>query len=420
MGLLRLAALPLFVLALAGLAAACSGGSDSGGGESESSNSEPPAPLIYDAADFPEALNDASLPDGVSPDSPVGSYGYSRYVWTQTSEGLVATLIEGPRGPQVRCQDEALPCSYAKLKALLESGDDIPPELGMTSAELATLVAQLDLLNAKLASYTHPDQLCADGYARSSTQNPNMGMHMVNASYMADGFVVDKPEIILLASEGGEGLRQSEIGDCVDGKWTGDPSAQVVGAAYMLAMTDEHPEAFAGPIDNWHIHHNTCAGADSEVRAIIFERELCEAEGGQLMEVMPIWMMHAYAAPGFESQQGVFAMFNGSIWPLSSSEDIFDLHTEAHIGENAIMSPINNFSFGSTIEVKEGDAVVFSNSDTVPHTVTSGTPGDPTGEFDSGPFGTGQTYARTFDEAGVYNFFCSIHPAMTGTVVVTD
>ena len=420
MGLLRLAALPLSILALAGLAAACSGGSDSGASDSEGANSEPPVALTYDAADFPEALNDASLPEGVSPDSPVGSYGYSRYVWTQTSSGLVPTLIEGPLGQQFRCQDEALPCSYAKLKELLESGDDIPPELGMTSAELETLVGQLDTLSAKLASYTHPDQLCADGYFRSSSQNPNMGMHMVNASYMSDGFVVDKPEIILLASEGGEVLRQSEIGDCVDGKWTGDPGAQVVGAAYMLVMTDDHPEAFAGPIDNWHIHHNTCAGADSEVRAIIFERELCEAEGGQLMEVMPTWMMHAYVAPGFESQQGVFGMFNGSIWPLADSEDIFDLHTEAHIGENTIMSPINNFSFGRAVEVKEGDVVVFSNSDTVPHTVTSGTPGDPSGEFDSGPFGTGQTFARTFDEAGVYNIFCSIHPTMTGTVVVTD
>ena len=409
MGLLRLAALALSILALAGLAAACSGGS----------NSEPPAGITYDAADFPEAPNDASLPEGVSPDSPVGSYGYSRYVWTQTSSGLVATLIEGPRGQQFRCQDAALPCSYAKLKELLESGDDIPPELGMTFAELKTLVGQLDTLSAKLASYTHPDQLCADGYVRSSSQNPNMGMHMVNVSYMGDGFVVDKPEIILLASDGGEGLRQSEIGDCVDGKWTGDPSAQVVGAAYMLPMTDDHPEAFAGPIDNWHIHHNTCAGADQEIRSIVFERELCEAEGGRILEVIPTWMMHAYAAPGFDSQQGVFAMFNGSIWPLAESEDIFALMTESHIGENTIMSPINNFSFGK-VEVKEGAVVVFSNSDTVPHTVTSGSPGDPSGEFDSGPFGTGQTFAQKFDDAGVYDIFCSIHPAMTGTIVVSD
>ena len=409
MGLFRFVAFTLSILALAGFVAACSG----------DDSSEPVEGISYDAADFPEATNDASLPEGVSPASPVGSYGYSRYVWTQTSNGLVPTLIEGPLGQQFRCQDEVLPCSYTELKALLESGDDIPPELGMTSEELATLVGQLDTLNAKLASYTHPDQLCGDGYTRSSSQNPNMGMHMINISYMGDGFVVDKPEIILLGYEGGETLRQSEIGDCVDGKWTGDPSAQVVGAAYMLSLTDDHPEAFAGPIDNWHIHHNTCAGADSEIRDVVFDRELCEAEGGTLLEVVPTWMMHAYAAPGFDSQQGVFAMFNGSVWPLADSEGLLATNTQTDLGENALLSPINNFSFGS-VEVKVGESVVFSNSDAVPHTVTSGTPGHPSGEFDSGLFGTGQTFTQTFDEAGEYDFFCSIHPAMTGTIVVTD
>ena len=403
------AALALFILASAGIAAACSGGG----------SSEPIEGITYDPAAFPDAASDASLPEGVSPDSPVGAYGYSRYVWTQTSDGVVATLIEGPRGLQFRCQDEALPCSYLDLKALLDSGEEIPPELGMTAEELETLVGQLDTLSAKLASYTHPDQICAEGYSRSSSQNPNMGMHMVNAAYMTDGFVVDKPEIILLGAEGGETLRQSELGACVDGKWTGDPTVQVVGAAFMVPMSEDHPEGFAGPIDNWHIHHNTCAGADLEIASITFEKEACEAEGGQLMEVMPIWMMHAYAAPGFDNQQGVFAMFNGSIWPLSESEDILAFQTQSDFDEHTVMSPINNFSF-SSVEVKEGESVVFSNSDTVPHTVTAGTPGDPSGEFDSGLFGTGQSFVLSLDEAGSYNFFCSIHPTMTGTIVVTD
>ena len=405
----------LAVVTLAVVAAACSSGDNP---DSSSQSVETPD-LAQEALLFEDAPNDASFPDEVTPDSPIGSYGFSRYVWTQVNGRVSLTLIEGPRGQQFRCQSEDLPCSYLDLKELHESGDAIPPELGMTAEELETLVGQLDSLNAKLASYTHPDQLCADGYRRSSSQNPNMGIHMVNATYMAGGFVVDQPAIILLGMEGGEELLQSEVGQCENGQWTGDPAMQVVGAAYLLVMTDDHPEGFAGEIDNWHIHHNTCAGAEREVEAITFDRERCEADGGQFLEVMPTWMMHAYAAPGFDSQQGVFSMFNGAIWPLSDSSEILFGGTQSDIHDGAVMSPINNFSF-STIETRVGVEVVFSNSDGVPHTVTAGSPGDPTGEFDSGQIGTGQTFALRFDEAGQYPFFCSLHPAMTGTVVVSD
>src|ERR1041384_5709867 len=56
---------------------------------------------------------------------------------------MVTTMKEGPDGPQVRCQTESLPCSYLKLKALSQSGADVPPELHMTRAALSTLVSQL-------------------------------------------------------------------------------------------------------------------------------------------------------------------------------------------------------------------------------------------------------------------------------------
>ncbi len=383
----------ILVVALAVLAAACS----SGDNPDSSSQSVETIDYAQEALLFEDAPNDASFPEGVTPDSPIGSYGFSRYVWTLINGRLSPTLIEGPRGLQFRCQSEDLPCSYLDLKELQESGDAIPPELGMTAEELETLVGQLDSLNAKLASYTHPDQVCADGYRRSSSQNLNMGIHMVNTAYMAAGFVADQPGIILLGMEGGEVLLQSEVGQCENGQWTGDPAMQVVGAAFLLPMTDDHPEGFAGPIDNWHIHYNTCAGAEREVKAIAFDPELCEADGGQFLEVMPVWMMHAYAAPGFDSQQGVFTMFNGAIWPLSDSTGILADRTQSDISDGAVMSPINNFSFG-TIEVRAGDEVVFSNSDSVPHTVTAGSPGDPTGEFDSGLIGTGQTFALRIDE----------------------
>ena len=46
-------------------------------------------------ADLPSPPNDRSLP-AVSPDGPVGAYGFSRYVYQRQGDDIVATLIEGP------------------------------------------------------------------------------------------------------------------------------------------------------------------------------------------------------------------------------------------------------------------------------------------------------------------------------------
>ncbi|MCH6571973.1 MAG: hypothetical protein IH780_05365, partial [Thaumarchaeota archaeon] len=48
-----------------------------------------------------------------------------------------------------------------------------------------------------------------------------------------------------------------------------------------------------------------------------------------------------------------------------------------------------------------------------------GTPSDgPDGTFDSSLFMAGTTFEHTFDEAGTYDYFCMVHPWMTGTVQV--
>lgn len=400
------------------LAACSSSNSDLATTDDTSSTTAAPLPdYSAEAMAFEEAPDDASFPDAVDPDYAVGTYGFSRYVWTTGPDGIYPTLIEGPRGEQVRCQDEDLPCSYQDLKALQESGASIPDELAMTDDELDELVGQLDSLNAKISTYRGPDDVCADGYRRSSTQTPNMGIHMVNYSYSADGvFVPDEPEMVLLAMDGGETVPQSQIGQCVDGAWTGDPAMQVVGAVYTTTLTPEHPDGFAGRLDNWHVHYNTCAGGDTENRAIA-DPAACAANGGTFAEVLPTWMMHAYVAPDFDSQQGVFAMFNESVWPLGANAG--ERTSPVDLGPGAQLSPINNFNFG-TIEVDAGDEVFFSNSDSVPHTVTAGLPSAPSGDFDSGVFGSGDVYAQTFDEAGEYGIFCVLHPQMTGTVVVNN
>lgn len=64
--------------------------------------------------------------------------------------------------------------------------------------------------------------------------------------------------------------------------------------------------------------------------------------------------------------------------------------------------------------------VFWTNSDTTAHTVTSGEPsGNNAGtEFDSGDIGPQGTYSFIFMSPGTYDYFCTIHPWMTGQVVV--
>ncbi len=71
------------------------------------------------------------------------------------------------------------------------------------------------------------------------------------------------------------------------------------------------------------------------------------------------------------------------------------------------------------ITVNPGDEVVWSNDDSVVHTVTSGTFSDADGLFDSNLFMAGETFSHTFDTLGNYDYFCKVHPWMVGQVLVT-
>jgi len=83
----------------------------------------------------------------------------------------------------------------------------------------------------------------------------------------------------------------------------------------------------------------------------------------------------------------------------------------------------------TALNVKVGDTVTWINEDTTKHTVTSGKSsgrfgfvegklGEPDGIFDSGLFDAGERWSYTFDEAGTFTYFCTIHPWMSGMVVV--
>ena len=75
---------------------------------------------------------------------------------------------------------------------------------------------------------------------------------------------------------------------------------------------------------------------------------------------------------------------------------------------------IDNFSFGpGTLTVAVGTTVTWTNRDDIPHTVVS-----TDGVFKSKVLDTDEKFSYTFAKAGTFPYFCSIHPKMTGKVVV--
>ena len=71
----------------------------------------------------------------------------------------------------------------------------------------------------------------------------------------------------------------------------------------------------------------------------------------------------------------------------------------------------------ASLTVSKGTTVTFNNNSTVDHNVVFDAPA-PTGVADVGAIAYGSTTSRTFASAGTFNFHCTIHAGMTGTLVV--
>ncbi|MEO5927186.1 MAG: plastocyanin/azurin family copper-binding protein [Patescibacteria group bacterium] len=84
--------------------------------------------------------------------------------------------------------------------------------------------------------------------------------------------------------------------------------------------------------------------------------------------------------------------------------------------EKSVTITIGNVSNGfvpTTTTIKAGSTVTWTNGDVVPHTVTAA-------GFNSGDILPGKTYTRTFTTTGSFDYKCSIHPVMQGTVNVVQ
>ena len=95
-----------------------------------------------------------------------------------------------------------------------------------------------------------------------------------------------------------------------------------------------------------------------------------------------------------------------SDWALASTA------APATAGANAVT--IANFAFApQSITVAPGQTVTWTHKDSVAHTVTADK-----GDWDSKSLAPGTTFQHKFDQPGTFAYHCSIHPFMTGSVVV--
>jgi amicyanin len=112
--------------------------------------------------------------------------------------------------------------------------------------------------------------------------------------------------------------------------------------------------------------------------------------------------MSGQAMPGMSGMQSP---------PASASATTAD--SPAPQGGTAVA--ITDFKFNpATLTVPVGSTVTWTNQDEEPHTIAA-----KDGSFHSPGMDTHGTYSFTFTTPGSYDYICSIHPFMTGTVVVT-
>ena len=335
---------------------------------------------------------DASPPKSI-PGLPRGAFGFSRYVFEDVGGEVMATLVEGPLGEQVRS-----PLSYRQLRDMQEN--DLTPamELGMSASEVAELVVQLDDLRNATEKYQDVAQAQADGFGQVGQEVPNMGAHFMNIQRMQDGtFDPSLPEILMYSRD-------------EKGEWV------LRGTAFVLLtqqVGEEHPSGFAGTLDNWHVHYSICGGGP-DVEARSATREDCEAQGGFWAPSFG-WMVHAWVWD--DNPMGVFSMWNPNVRPLASEAEVRRVRDLSESTEMLEAVSISNVEHAS-LSTQAGRTVEWTNLDGLPHTVTleaaEGQPG-----ADSGLIAPGQSFGLRFDRPGEYLYACTLHPTMRGSILVT-
>ena len=88
--------------------------------------------------------------------------------------------------------------------------------------------------------------------------------------------------------------------------------------------------------------------------------------------------------------------------------------TVVRLHQKVVRVSIHNFAFGpARLEVSRGTRLIWTNTDSDPHTVTSNK-----GLWASDALDTGDHFVLVFKKAGTFPYHCGIHPFMRGTIIV--
>jgi plastocyanin len=117
---------------------------------------------------------------------------------------------------------------------------------------------------------------------------------------------------------------------------------------------------------------------------------------------------------------------SAGIYQLATGAPIFSLSSSTTGGSSVSVSLPNGVGTSqglnyvpASVTVAKGGSVTWKNNDPVPHTVTATSWPSSASRFDSGNMNPNATYTVTFTVAGTYNYVCTYHPWMHGTVIVT-
>jgi hypothetical protein len=163
-------------------------------------------------------------------------------------------------------------------------------QVPLTEAQHMQLQAQQIQARAVVAKYSTVAQAVAAGYRESTVYVPCIGAHYTNVA-LAGAFNPAAPSELLY-----DGTR---------------PNSHIIGLSYLVWHPGGAPAGFAGTNDHWHQHTfngGLCMGAGGMVIGAESDSPAaCAKKGGRKIALTDIWMLHDWAAPGFDCSWGVFA-----------------------------------------------------------------------------------------------------------------
>jgi plastocyanin len=117
---------------------------------------------------------------------------------------------------------------------------------------------------------------------------------------------------------------------------------------------------------------------------------------------------------------------SAGIYQLATGVPVFSLSSSTTGGSTVNVSLPNGVGNSqglnyapASVTIAKGGKVTWTNNDPVPHTVTSTSVPSGASTFDSGNMNANATYTVTFTVDGTYQYKCTYHPWMHGTVIVT-